>query len=113
MANTTLSDPQYPINVTNIDEETAIAEANGYILDHFPDRFCAGIPRMVSFPARIIWAVPILLSYPEIGPIGEVGIVAVDSETGNVVGWTPASEVMKAANKIYSEKKTTIEASFS
>lgn len=104
---------QKPPAVTKINEDDAITETNGFLLEHFPDRFCAGVPRLVSFPARTVWAVPILLSYPAIGPVGEVGMVAVDTETGNVVGWTPISEVMKAADQIYSEKKEEIEAAFS
>lgn len=104
---------QHSVVAAKVDEDKAITEANGFILEHLPDRFCAGFPRLLSFPARLIWATPILLSYPEIGPVGEVGFIAVDAEMGSVVGWTPFSEIYKAAEKIYSEKKGQIEAAFS
>jgi hypothetical protein len=105
MASPSVSETPQPLTIAlKINEDEAISEANGFILEHLPDRFCAGIPRLLSFPARTIWATPILLSYPEIGPVGEVGFVAVDAELGNVVGWTPFSEIYKAAEKLYSDK---------
>ena len=33
---------------------------------------------------RICWRVPILLAYPDTGPIGQVGTLDVDVETGNI-----------------------------
>lgn len=99
--------------IIKIDEEAAITEANGFILEHLPDRFCAGAPKMVEFAVRKVWAVPILLSYPEVGPVGEAGIIAVDAEMGTVVGWTPLGDVLKAAQDIYSARKGEIEAAFS
>ncbi|NUO78540.1 hypothetical protein HUU05_00560 [candidate division KSB1 bacterium] len=114
MASSTVLTAAPPLALAlKINEDEAITEANGFILEHLPDRFCAGIPRLLSFPARTIWATPILLSYPEIGPVGEVGFVAVDAELGNVVGWTPFAEIYKAAEKVYSDKRGQIEAAFS
>ncbi len=114
MASPIVSDMTPPFAIgLQINEDEAITEANDFILKHLPDRFCAGIPRLLSFAARTIWATPILLSYPEIGPVGEVGFVAVDAELGHVVGWTPFTEIYKAADKIYSAKRAQIEAAFS
>lgn len=114
MASSSVSDMTPPFAIAlKINEDEAITEANGFILEHLPDRFCAGIPRLLAFAARTIWATPILLSYPEIGPVGEVGFVAVDAELGNVVGWTPFAEIYKAAEQIYSDKRGHIEAAFS
>ena len=114
MNNLTLTKPVRPAPVeTKIDQTAAIAEANGFILDHLPDRFCAGVPQIVLFPVSKVWAVPILLSYPEIGPVGEVGVVAVDAELGTVVGWSPLDEVVQAAEKIYAARKNEIEVAFS
>ena len=96
-----------------IDVETAQRLTNRFILENLPDRFCAGTPRFLQFPLRSVWIVPILLSYPRIGPIGQVGIAAVDTETGSVVGWTPLEQVKKTAEAIYESKKADIEATFS
>jgi hypothetical protein len=98
---------------TKIDAEAAKRLANRFILENLPDRFCAGTPRFLQFPLRSVWIVPVVLSYPRIGPVGQAGIAAVDTETGSVVGWTPLDEMKKAAEAIYERKKTVIEAAFS
>jgi len=98
---------------TQIDAETAKRLTNRFILENLPDRFCAGTPRFLQFPLRSVWIVPVVLSYPRIGPVGQAGIAAVDTETGSVVGWTPLDEMKKAAEAIYARKKADIEAAFS
>ena len=97
---------------TRIDIEAAKRLANRFILENLPDRFCAGTPRFLQFPLRSVWIVPVVLSYPQIGPVGQAGIAAVDTETGSVVGWTPLDEMKKAAETIYERKKSDIEAAF-
>jgi len=96
-----------------IDADIAKRLANRFILENLPDRFCAGTPRFLQFPMRTFWAVPVVLSYPRIGPVGQTGILAVDTETGSVVGWTPLDEMKEVAQAIYAEKKAAIEAAFS
>lgn len=95
-----------------IDAETAKRLANRFILENLPDRFCAGAPRFLQFPLRTFWAVPVVLSYPRIGPVGQTGILAVDTETGAVVGWTPLDEIKEIGKTIYDERKADIEAAF-
>lgn len=34
---------------------------------------------------RIVWRVPVILTYPDTGPVGEVGALDVDVETGQVL----------------------------
>lgn len=97
---------------TKIDAEAAKRLANRFILENLPDRFCAGTPRFLQFPLRAVWIVPVVLSYPRLGPVGQADIAAVDSETGSVVGWTPLDEMKKAAETIYERKKADIEAAF-
>ncbi len=93
---------------TKIDADAAQRLANRFILENLPDRFCAGTPRFLQFPLRTFWAVPVLLSYPRLGPVGQTGIVAVDIETGSVVGWTPLDEMQEVARVIYVEKKAAM-----
>ncbi len=93
-----------------IGRETAEIAANHFILEHLPDRFCAGVPNLVEFPIRTVWSVPIMLGYPKLGVIGYVGTVIVDGEMGTVAGWTPLEEVKIAAREIYEKRKAEIEA---
>lgn len=95
-----------------IDAETAKRLANRFLLENLPDRFCAGTPRILQFPLRSVWIVPVVLSYPRIGPVGQTGIIAVDTETGAVVGWTPLDEMKEVAEAVHDEKKVEIEAAF-
>jgi len=34
---------------------------------------------------RIVWRVPVILTYPDTGPVGQVGALDVDVETGQVL----------------------------
>lgn len=87
-----------------IDAETAKRPASRFIPENLPDRFCAGAPRFLQFPLRTLWAVPVLLSYPRLGPVGQTGILAVDTETGAVVGRTPMDEINEIGKTIYFKK---------
>lgn len=39
----------------------------------------------LSIGERICWRVPVLLAYPDTGPVGQVGTLDVDVETGEVL----------------------------
>jgi hypothetical protein len=101
-----------PSVARKISRDSAQTRANQFIIEHLPDRFCAGQPRFVIFPIRAAWSIPVVLAYPKLGTIGEVGTVIVDAELGSVVGWTPMEEIREAAKALYEERKTEIEASF-
>jgi len=96
-----------------ISSKEAIAIANRFILENMRDRFSAGLPKRMTFPIKSLWIVPILLTYPKTGIIGEVGMVAIDEEQGAIVGWTPKNEAEKLARKLYEERKSDIEIAFS
>ena len=78
-----------------------------FVLKHFAVGFCPcqvpiwgrtdGIWREVTDFARTARDLPT-------GPIGSVGVVAVDNETGLVVAWTPIDQ-MKAASRTLRERK--------
>lgn len=113
----TIEQTQRPKNfrsasASSINADTAKRLANRFILENLPDRFCAGTPRLLQFSLRSVWAVPVVLSYPRIGPIGQTGVVAVDIETGSVTGWTPFNEMKKSAKEIYAKKKGEIQTAF-
>ncbi len=98
---------------SKVDARRAMAVANRFILSHLPDRFSAGLPKSMTFPTRWLWMVPVVLAYPQVGIVGEVGMVAVDTERETVVGWTPVEEMETLARQLYQEKKHEIEIAFS
>ena len=87
--------------------------ANQFIVEYLPDRFSAGLPKLVLLPLRPLWLVPVLLTYPSAGVIGEIGMLAVDGDHPVVVGWTPLEEMENLARQLYEEHRNEIELAFS
>lgn len=96
-----------------IDAKTAIKEANRFVLENMRDRFSAGTPKKVLFPTRDVWVVAVVLTYPKKGIVGEVGAIAVDGETGEIVGWTSVEEMEEMAKEIYEGRRKELEIAFS
>lgn len=88
----------------------AEAIAGGFLLDHLPDRFSTGAPRFDK--AAGVWRVPVILAYPRIGSVGEVGELTVDDSTKEVVSHTPFEEMTTRALAIYEQRCEEIEAAF-
>jgi hypothetical protein len=58
----------------------------------------------------VLWIVPIVLTHPDRGSVGEVGVVAVDARTGKVAGSTPRSEVVAAGERLAKGKHVDLHA---
>ncbi|OQZ00503.1 MAG: hypothetical protein B6D41_00040 [Chloroflexi bacterium UTCFX4] len=71
-------------------------------------RFSVGAPRRMVSALRSVWSVPVELRYPDYGLVGQVGIIAVDEETGNVVAWTPRTEMLTTAGELYCDQRKDI-----
>jgi hypothetical protein len=104
--------PETQVRVV-LDAKQATAAANRFIIENLPDRFSAGLPKLVLFPLRPLWLVPVHLTYPGIGIVGEVGMLAVDGDHPVVVGWTPPEEMEILAHRLYEENRDEIELAFS
>jgi len=96
-----------------IDSTIALKTANKFILENMRDRFSAGSLKRVMFPTREVWIVSVVLTYPKKGIIGEVGAIAVDGETGEIVGLTPIEEMETVAKDLYEGKKSELEIAIS
>jgi hypothetical protein len=82
--------------------------ANGWLIDHLPDRFAAGIP---WHDEKIgVWHIPVWLSYPQLEPLGPVGEIILDDVTGNVCEFTPIDKMKQQALVIYDQHRDEIEA---
>ncbi|HMF11337.1 MAG TPA: hypothetical protein VKE94_03500, partial [Gemmataceae bacterium] len=73
--------------------KTVQSVANAYCLLHYAAGFSGGIPRQLRLGDKKIWIVPVVLTSPGIEAVGEVGVLAIDSATHDVVGATPRAEV--------------------
>jgi hypothetical protein len=88
----------------------AEAIAGGYLLDYLPDRFSTGAPRYDK--AAGVWRIPVILAYPRIGPVGEVGELTVGDSAKEVIAHTPFEEMTTRALAIYEQRCEEIEAAF-
>jgi len=88
----------------------AEAIAGGFLLDHLPDRFSTGAPRFDKTAG--VWRVPVILAYPRIGSVGEVGELDIDDSTKEVMSHTPFEEMTTRALAIYEQRSEEIEAAF-
>lgn len=93
-----------------IDADTARIAANKYMLFRYPLGVLGGTARRMSLPNGELWIVPILLTTPRTGPVGEIGMVAVNARTGEVVGATPKDDVAAAGQRVLEEKRDEVNA---
>jgi hypothetical protein len=91
--------------------KAALECANSYIVRHYAFG-CLG-----QKPERLVgenecWLVPVLLTSPGLGAVGQVGTVAVDAATRRVVAATARREVDRAIRHLKESKRDELEAAF-
>ena len=100
------------VMVTNtIPKITALeaeAAASLFLSDHLPDRLTAGDPQLDTQAG--VWHIPVLLAYPVIGSVGEVGEVIVSGQTEEILSHTPVLEMLARARALYEQHREQIEA---
>lgn len=69
------------INVTAF---SARQKVTGFVVDEISTNMHGGEPSL-AVRDRVYWSVPVILSLPPTGDLGEVGVVDVDVETGQLV----------------------------
>ena len=96
----------------SLSRDKAQIAASAYCLTQYATCYSAGIPYPLSLAGSELWVVPVLLTSPGYGVVGAVGVVAVDAESGTVVGGTSKSEVVAAAKRLTEGKRDDLEAAF-
>ncbi len=92
-----------------ITAQQAQAIANQFLSDHLPDRFTADQPTL----AADVWQVPVILTYPRIGPLGVVGEIWVSAATEAVVSYTELADIKAAGLHLYKMHQNAIETALS
>jgi hypothetical protein len=82
---------------------------NEFLSDRLPDRFTADQGMLRGN----VWIVPVILAYPEIGSIGTVGEVQVDSQSGTIVDYTAIDTMKQTAMSLYQANQNAIQAAIS
>jgi hypothetical protein len=96
---------------TKITAFEAEAEANQLLHGLLPDRFTAGDAWFD--PTISAWRVPVVLAYPFIGPVGQVGEVLVSESAEQIISHTAADEMKTKARALYEQHREAIETAFS
>lgn len=87
----------------------AMLAANRFILFHYPTMCTGSRPHRLRLASADLWVVPIVLTHPDHGIVGEVGVVAIEGRTGEVVGHTPRTEGVAAAKRLREGGKHALE----
>jgi hypothetical protein len=87
-----------------ISPDRAMLAANKFILFHYPTMFTGGLPHRLPLPTAELWIVPLVLTHPDHGIVGEIGSVAVDLHTSEILGYTPRAEAVAAAQNLRESK---------
>jgi hypothetical protein len=87
-----------------ISADRAMLAANKFILFKYPNMFTGGLPHRLSLQTSEIWIVPLVLTHPDHGIVGEIGSVAVDLHTNEILGYTPRAEAVAAAQHLREAK---------
>ena len=81
---------------------------NDFLSNSLPDRFTADSSELVDDK----WQVSVILAYPQIGSLGSVGLVQVDTEIGKIVSYTPLEKMKQTGVELYTIDQNVIEAAF-
>jgi hypothetical protein len=98
--------------VVGIDAKAAQIITNEYCLLNYGTSYVGGMPCRLSLPDGEFWIVPVVLTSPGYGMVGDVGMLAVRTATGEVVGATPRNEARAAGTELAREKSHDLDAAF-
>ncbi len=68
----------------HITAEEARRKVNRFLLDNVSYLMGAARPTLAETD-RLVWRVPVVLTYPDKGAVGEIGVIDVDAEQGDVL----------------------------
>ena len=71
--------------IVNITAYTARHQVSGYIGSYVSHMMGGGEPSLLLSQGRLVWRVPILLTSPKRGSLGNVGHLDVDARTGQLI----------------------------
>ncbi len=90
------------VTTLNITAETAQRQVNRQLIPKLGTGLIARRPELVIVGEQIIWRVPISLSLPELGDLGQVGHVAVDARSGELsISDDSQERIIKHARRLY------------
>ncbi|MBA3921606.1 MAG: hypothetical protein H0X31_07850 [Nostocaceae cyanobacterium] len=96
--------------VPQVTAQQAQAAVNQLISDYMSDRFTADQAQL-SITGEV-WQVPVILAYPMIGSLGQVGEVLVSTSTEAILRHTPFEEIKQTGQRLYEANRDAIQTYF-
>ena len=96
--------------VPQVTAQQAQAAVNQFISDYIGDRFTADQAQLS--PTGEAWQVPVILAYPMIGSLGQVGFVVVSTSSEAIISHTPFDEIKQIGLKLYEANQDAIQTHF-
>jgi hypothetical protein len=90
------------VTTLNVSADQARRLANRHIVSELGTGLAARNPELVIAGEQIKWRLPVVLSLPALGELGEVGAVEIDALTGDLLTSTETQEkIIQHANRLY------------
>ncbi|PSF32651.1 hypothetical protein C7H19_21210 [Aphanothece hegewaldii CCALA 016] len=90
--------------------QQAQATANNFLSNHLGDRFSAD--QAILNKTGEVWQIPVILAYPVIGSIGQVGEIKISTSSNVIVFHTPIEDMKQVGLKLYESYHDDIQAAF-
>jgi len=90
----------------NITPFVARQNTNAYLVMRVGNLIMAGEPELELREAGAFWSVPVVLTSPGVGHVGQIGQILVDAQNGNIVEneSTSCAEIESNAERLAQEK---------
>jgi hypothetical protein len=96
----------------SISAQKAWIIANSFCLRQYGTSYSGDSPCTLTLPSGEFWIVPVVYTSPGYGIVGQVGVIAVDARTGEVVGSAPRSQILSGGKRLAGEKKDELRTAF-
>jgi hypothetical protein len=85
-----------------IDAAAARRLVNRQVIAKLSTGLAAGEPELTIRGEQLIWRVPVSLSLPELGDLGQVGDIEVNAQTGEILsGAAEREQILQHAHRLY------------
>ena len=92
----------------NISPYVAKQKANYYLVMRVGNLLMSAEPDLEFHEEGARWRVPVILTNPEIGPVGQIGEVIVDAQTGSIIENETTTKEEMEANAESLDKEATL-----
>ena len=87
---------------SNVNAQEAQRLVNQQIVTELGTGLIARDPKLITNGRQVVWRIPIVLSLPDLGDLGQVGTVDVDAQSGSIVTTTDSlKKIIQRSRSLY------------